>query len=1004
MTLQSIYFDKEDHALLGMVNAIVEQGRYASRDQQLFAPELHPHGIKELAVSRELRVAYAVANLLNSLELGGETDRIAALRSLHYEVLYTAASTFRRNTGRVLIQIMKDLVRAHGDPERQLMLAHDFRAATTGKRRIVRAMLRRYHLLEMPEEWDQLTFDNHVHDANTKGRKTPTHLVMDAWIKGIRSLTVIYYNFVEPRAVEELIQASDIMGIDTRVGLEFRGQFHGKFMEMIWEPVVLNGALGMRQFLEEEPMRRLMEDGKTASLYNARHVFAMLGRYNMRHRLSMEQMFGIALPVISEDEFMTFVAAGQPSLLHLAELIYKHTLPQMMARLPELRAAYASAEPAEQQRIDALVAQMHNLHPELIMETYFTPEMNQELPNPDVPFDDPDMPPFLKLSAQELINRLHAVRPLSRKTLTLSGLLVQDVLELLYDCEGKITHLELFNLKDFAAGKTPFLRPTTRLMYAINQGNSVLIKRKIRRLLRDCEDPQLDAHAAKLLHILHNIPRLISFYKDEPLRTRIGSDSTSRSFKLYGMGFAYIESLPGSARKSILDPKDSLRQVVPLHTEIDSCYTYSLPARPRRESESHLTRLIQKIPGMGYYGYTKTHSWVARTPTTRYDEQGSIATLGGFKRVEQTHLTLQTQEERCPEPGIQYLNAIFSNTLKVLVGFILTMSCFSITQSWWVLVWFGAPIWFAITGLRNIVQSVLGGGGIQRTPLLKWNDYVSWSRIADSLLYTGISVPLLELFLRWWLLGQVFSITAVSDPVLFYTIISTTNGLYIASHNIFRGLPTEAVVGNLFRSVLAIPLALAYNAVLLFLVAFFQIENGLALLTAGSAIVSKAASDSVAGVIEGIGDQNTNLRVRMLDYQDKIKSLFAAYARLDALLPEEDVLEILRVPTDKQTRTCPEAFELQKAMIIHSLDLMFFWMYQPRARTMLARILHGMTRDERLIFVRSQAVLYRTKEISRLFVDGIVGGNFSRPLAFFLDRHEEYLGDISRLSRLRIEP
>ena len=33
--------------------------------------------------------------------------------------------------------------------------------------------LRRYHLLEMPEEWNQIAFDDHVHDANTKGRKTP---------------------------------------------------------------------------------------------------------------------------------------------------------------------------------------------------------------------------------------------------------------------------------------------------------------------------------------------------------------------------------------------------------------------------------------------------------------------------------------------------------------------------------------------------------------------------------------------------------------------------------------------------------------------------------------------------------------------------------------------------------------------------------------------------------------------------------------------------------------
>ncbi len=44
----------------------------------------------------------------------------------------------------------------------------------------------------MPEEWNQVSFDDHVHDSNTKGRKSPSHLIMDAWIKGIRRLIVIY--------------------------------------------------------------------------------------------------------------------------------------------------------------------------------------------------------------------------------------------------------------------------------------------------------------------------------------------------------------------------------------------------------------------------------------------------------------------------------------------------------------------------------------------------------------------------------------------------------------------------------------------------------------------------------------------------------------------------------------------------------------------------------------------------------------------------------------------
>ena len=1008
MEHSAIYFDKQDHDLLHIVNGVLERGQKRNRDNRLLAPELHPHGIKEMALSREIRVAYAVINLLDSLEAGEAADRIIALRSLHEEVLYTTASSFRRNTGRVLIQIMKDLIRAYGDKERQLMLAHDFRSAASGKRRVVRAFLKRYHLLEMPEAWDQLTFDNHVHDANTKGRKTPTHLIMDAWIKGIRNLTVIYYNFVEPRAVQELIQASDIMGMDTRIGVEFRARFRGRYVEFIWEPIGLDGAKGMAEFLEEDAMRQLMQDGRKTSAYLAQYVFGMLDRYNMVHKADLESLFGISLPAISMNEFLTFVASGQPSLLHLAEKIYKQMLPLMVARLPELRKQHAAGSEEEKQFIERLVQHMHDLHPEQIMETYFAPEKNPELHDPDVPIDGPDGPEFLQTSAQDMVTRLSTVRPMSRVTLTLSGLRTEDVLELLFDCYGKITHLELFNLKDYAAGKMPYSRQITELMYAINQGSAFALKRIIRGIIQDYDQyPREDAAERRthLVEILRDIPKLQSFYAKDPLKSRVGSDSTSRSFRLHGMGFAFVDSLPASARKSIHDPKDFLRQVIPLHTDISSTYTYSRATRHRMSPFKHWWyHALRRLPGLRYFGYIKTHKWEPITPTTRFSENGSIATLGGFQRETPVRISLKEKKKaEAVKLTTAYMNTRTANILKVAIGFALTLGVFSFTQQWWVLAWFGAPIWFGITGLRNIVQSVLGGGGVRRTPLLRWNDYVSWSRICDSLLYTGISVPLLELCLRWGLLGKVFDITSVNSPVLFYTIISAANGMYIASHNIFRGLPKEAVIGNLFRSALAIPLALGYNFVLVQLVLLFKIPGGLELLVSGSAIVSKAASDTIAGIIEGIGDQNTNLRMRDLDYSSKMTQLFSCLARLEVLLPEEDILEMLPRDKEKQKLHGQEVYDLQDSVIIHSLDLMYFWMYQPRARTMLGRILKDMTFEEQDTFIRSQAILGRTKEISRMFVDGIMGQNFSKPLSFFLDRHEEYLADIAQLSEAALK-
>jgi hypothetical protein len=191
---RKIFFDHQDRELIGMVNRLLNAKSDTAFERILIDANLHPHGIASLAASREMRIAMSVTRLLSSLEAGQVEDRLSALQSLHDLVLTTAQSVLRRNAARVLIQSMKELVRAHGDERKQLMLAHSFRHAVIGNPRIVRRLLHSYHLLEMPESWSQLAFDHHVHDANTKGRKTPTHLIMDAWIKGIRYLTVIYYN------------------------------------------------------------------------------------------------------------------------------------------------------------------------------------------------------------------------------------------------------------------------------------------------------------------------------------------------------------------------------------------------------------------------------------------------------------------------------------------------------------------------------------------------------------------------------------------------------------------------------------------------------------------------------------------------------------------------------------------------------------------------------------------------------------------------------------------
>jgi hypothetical protein len=198
----------------------------------------------------------------------------------------------------------------------------------------------------------------------------------------------------------------------------------------------------------------------------------------------------------------------------------------------------------------------------------------------------------------------------------------------------------------------------------------------------------------------------------------------------------------------------------------------------------------------------------------------------------------------------------------------MTMLTFLYTQSWWFLAFYGPFIWFGITGGRNIIQAVLGGGGLRRTSMLRWNDYISWSRLCDSLMDTGFSVPLLELGVRLLLLEKGFGVTSLNAPVLLYTVMALVNGCYIAAHNSIRGFPREAIIGNLFRSVLAIPVSVSYNYILLHV--FIASGWPVAILMEAAAVISKLASDTVAAIIEGLADKAEFSRRRDWDYQDKL--------------------------------------------------------------------------------------------------------------------------------------
>ena len=143
-------------------------------------------------------------------------------------------------------------------------------------------------------------------------------------------------------------------------------------------------------------------------------------------------------------------------------------------------------------------------------------------------------------------------------------------------------------------------------------------------------------------------------------------------------------------------------------------------------------------------------------------------------------------------------------------------------------------------------------------------------------------------------------------------------------------MPKGAITGNFFRSILAIPVAVLFNSLFGVILMFFNTPGVDVVLQKWAAIISKAASDVVAGVIEGTVDRFQNMDLRKRDIQKKFSDLFDTYSRLELLFPETEELKILEKPKLLFSSRNSEAKDLSVMIIINSLDLFYFWMYLPR--------------------------------------------------------------------------
>ena len=154
----------------------------------------------------------------------------------------------------------------------------------------------------------------------------------------------------------------------------------------------------------------------------------------------------------------------------------------------------------------------------------------------------------------------------------------------------------------------------------------------------------------------------------------------------------------------------------------------------------------------------------------------------------------------------------------------------------------------------------------------------------------------------------------------------------------------------------------------------------------------------VAGIIEGTADRFKNIQMRSREYRKKLAALFDIYAQLELLFPESRTLEILDRPVQDRKRANAEARDMEKIIFVHALDLLYFYMYQPRARSALLQLLGTLTEEERHILITAQMTLLRKREISQMFIDGVLGQDFARALSFYLSCYPGYLKTLKQFA------
>ncbi|HWP68383.1 MAG TPA: hypothetical protein VN437_03700, partial [Rectinemataceae bacterium] len=395
------------------------------------------------------------------------------------------------------------------------------------------------NIIELPEQGTRLSdfsygSDSHVHDNATSGRKNPTQLIIDAFIKGISELTIAYGSTSNLDLMEESIEAGNILGIRVNIGLEFSmtAQDH-RFHFMALLPAFATPEEARLFFRDNEKTLGEFFEGLDRNRINRiESVARLLEEFNGTNLKELNEGYPddilYRVPSLTLDGLNSFIQTASINTMHLAEYLYSIFKPILLNRLllakvqrakvredaSAKRVSKSDARATEEQ-YSRLKKAYETLTPEILLKRYFSGSFAIEYQSQ---FRDIRR---AKAALGLAGCRLEILHPLEY------GL--DNARRLLEEQRGVIDAVEIYNTQDRTGRDIEEIIQLAKLVNDLNAAS-----------LRD------------------GLPAYI------PL---CGSDATGWNPKVPGMGFIFEDRITGKLRKRYIDRHLALPPLVSAMTQ-----------------------------------------------------------------------------------------------------------------------------------------------------------------------------------------------------------------------------------------------------------------------------------------------------------------------------------------------------------------------------------------------------------------------------------------------------